>query len=149
MRKANIIIALILIAFSLAYYYLITLLPTRNLPHTLGINFVPLLLVIILFALSLILLIQNLISKKGDEETDKKTKGGPTSILKILVLLFIIILYVSLMIRFGYLITTPIFLFLILWISGCRHWKHLIPVSLIVPFVIYYVFYNFFHVPLP
>ena len=144
MRKANIITSLILIGFSLAYYYLITLLPKRNLPNTLGINFVPLLLVIILFVLSLILLIQSLISKKEDEETDKKAKKGSISILKILVLLSIIILYVILMIKFGYLITTPIFLFLILWISGCRHWKHLISVSLIVPFVIYYVFYNFF-----
>ena len=149
MRKTNIIIALILIAFSLAYYYLTTLLPDRNLPHTLGSDFLPQLLILSLFVLSLILVIQNLISKKEDGEVDKKNIGTPVSIVKILLFLFTIILYVNLMIRFGYLLTTPIFLFIILWISGCKHWKHLIPVSLIVPLLIYFVFYKFFRVPLP
>lgn len=135
--------------FSLIYFYLTTLLPDRNLPHTLGSDFVPRLLVICLFILTLFLFFQNLMSKKEDKESDRKIKDRPESVFNILLTIFVITLYISLMIKFGYLITTPVFMLIILWIAGCRHWKHLITVSLLVPLVVYYVFYKFFHVPLP
>ncbi len=41
MRRANLIISIVLISFSGFYAYLITRLPDRNLPNTLGADFMP------------------------------------------------------------------------------------------------------------
>ncbi|MGB2763775.1 MAG: tripartite tricarboxylate transporter TctB family protein, partial [Candidatus Aminicenantaceae bacterium] len=92
MRKANIIISIILMVFSLIYFYLTTLLPDRNLPHTLGSDFVPRLLVICLFILTLFLFFQNLMSKKEDKESDRKIKDRPESVFNILLTIFVITL---------------------------------------------------------
>jgi cell division protein FtsW (lipid II flippase) len=151
MRKANIIISILLAGFSAFYYYLITRLPDRNLPNTLGVDFVPRILVLGLVVLTVIMFLQNLFSKRTDDDdgSKKRTKESLTVIFRILLTLSVIILYIILMIRFGYLITTPFFMVIILWLAGCRHTRHLIVVPLLVSFIVYYVFYNFFHVPLP
>lgn len=149
MRKANIIISTILIGFSAVYFYLITLLPDRNLPHTLGSDFVPRLLIICLFVLSVLMLLQGLFSKKTESEPVPESKNGSQSVTKILLTLSVITLYIILMIRFGYLIATPFFMIALLWLAGCRNYKHLIIIPIAVSFIVYYVFYNFFHVPLP
>lgn len=149
MKKANITISIILIGFSVLYFYLITLLPDRNLPHTLGSDFVPRLLILCLFVLSVLMLLQGLFSKKIDCEPVNQSKNGSQSVLKIILTLSVITLYIIVMLRFGYLITTPFFMIAILLLAGCRHCRHLIIIPIAVSFIVYYVFYNFFHVPLP
>ena len=151
MRKANMTISLLLAGFSAFYYFLITRLPDRNLPNTLGVDFVPRILVLCLFVLTVIMFLQNFFSKRTGEDdgSGKNTKESLLILFRILLTLSVIIVYIILMLRFGYLITTPFFMLAILWMAGCRHRRHLIAVPLLVSFIIYYVFYNFFHVPLP
>ena len=95
--------------------------------------------------------LQNFFSKRTGEDdgSGKNTKESLLILFRILLTLSVIIVYIILMLRFGYLITTPFFMLAILWMAGCRHRRHLIAVPLLVSFIIYYVFYNFFHVPLP
>ena len=59
MKKANIVASLLLIAFACFYAYLTSRLPARNLPNTLGSDFMPWLLVTVLFLLSFWLLLQS------------------------------------------------------------------------------------------
>jgi hypothetical protein len=58
MKKVNIILSAFLIGFGIFYAYLTAELPERNLPNTLGSDFMPWVLVGCLFFLSLLLLIR-------------------------------------------------------------------------------------------
>ena len=58
MKKVNIILAALLIALGIFYAYLAANLPDRNLPNTLGSDFMPWVLVGCLLFLSLLLLIK-------------------------------------------------------------------------------------------
>ena len=57
--------------------------------------------------------------------------------------------YVFLMRYLGYLITTPIFLFLFLLQYGARKWRQMILISIITTVATWFLFNNVFYVILP
>ena len=73
MKKANILISIILILFCVFFGVLTERLPDRNLPNTLGIAFMPRVLLIILFFLSLLLLLTNILGKSLEKKDVKIT----------------------------------------------------------------------------
>jgi len=146
MKKINIIISIVFIIFSCFYAFLTTNLPARNLPNTLGSDFMPWLLVICLFFLSALLLFKTLFmvtSEKCDYKISMKEGSG------IIFLTILVFLYVKAMNMFGFLSLTPIFIAVLMFISGSRKWKEVVIVAAVVTFGIYFFFSKVFRVPLP
>jgi hypothetical protein len=147
MRRANIFISIVLIFFTSFYAYLITRLPTRNLPHTLGVDFMPWVLTICLLFLILLLLLKSLFNKKKEEEEVVRIpfKEG----LKIISLVAIIITYIEVMIHFGFVLVTPVFIAVLMVISGSKRLKEIIIFSIGITLAVYCLFFQLFNVPLP
>ncbi|MBW1672928.1 MAG: tripartite tricarboxylate transporter TctB family protein [Deltaproteobacteria bacterium] len=146
MKKANIIISIVLIIFSCFYAFLTTNLPARNLPNTLGSDFMPWLLVICLFFLSALLLFKSLFMvtlEKFDYKISMKEGSG------IIFLTILVFLYVKAMSMFGFILLTPIFVAVLMFISGSRKWKEVVIVAVVVTFGIYFFFSKVFRIPLP
>lgn len=146
MKKANIIISIVLIIFSCFYAFLTTNLPARNLPNTLGSDFMPWLLVICLFFLSALLLFKSLFMvtlEKSDYKISMKEGSG------IIFLTILVFLYVKAMSMFGFILLTPIFVAVLMLISGSRKWKEVVIVAVVGTFAIYFFFSKVFRVPLP
>jgi putative tricarboxylic transport membrane protein len=146
MKKANIIASIVLILFTGFYAYLISQLPTRNLPNTLGIAFMPSLLAGFLFILAAGLLITNAI-RGTQEKSDPKVslKEG----LSVIFLTFFVYLYVKAIQLLGFITVTPFFLAALMWISGARKWKEILLVSIASTLGIYLFFQKVFKVILP
>lgn len=146
MRVVNIYIAIALILFGCFYSYLTLHLPDRNLPNTLGSSFMPWVLVICLYLLSILLLLQSIF--KGSAETCdyaiSKKEG-----LGILFLVFIILTYIKVMSLIGFLLVTPIFIAVLMIIIGARKWKEIVLTSILVTFAIFLFFQKVFQIILP
>lgn len=145
MRKANIIISLILLVFSVFYAYLIANLPARDLPNTLGAAFVPWVLAGSLAGLSVMMLISSILSKNG---------GGKVSLprrelLGIAFLLILIVCYIKLMNYFGFVAVSVVFLGILTWIAGARKPVEIAVFSITTATLVYLLFHKFFQVQLP
>ena len=146
MRKANVIISVVLLAFIAFYAYQIIKLPDRNLPNTVGGDFIPWLLTIFLLFLTVLLLLHSLLGK-GEEAQVKKTSwknyGG------ILLLFVIMILYIRGMLYFGYLIATPIFMAIMMRMTGSKRVREIVIYSVLTTLGVYILFSRVFEVALP
>ena len=128
------------------YAYLTTKLPERNLPNTLGIDFMPWLLVSVLTILSIWLLLQNVLNKSRENFDPRLSiKEG----LGVLLLTVLVYAYVKAMELFGFVWVTPIFLGLLMVITGSRKWKEIVVVSVVSSLCIYVFFQKIFIVILP
>lgn len=146
MKKVDLIISIILIAFIGFYAFLTINLPARNLPNTLGIDFMPWILVICLSLLSILLLLKAIFGRtveKGDSTISLKEGLG------VLFLTAIIFVYVKAICLFGFIIITPIFIAVLMLFTGSRKWKEVVIVSLVATFGIYLFFQKIFQVLLP
>lgn len=145
MRKANVTISIVLLGFSGFYAYLTANLPARNLPHTLGGDFVPWVLTIFLLFLSTLLLVKSLSDKEieGQTATTLREYGG------ILLLFVIILLYIEGMLYFGYIITTPIFMGIMMRMAGSRRLWEMTIYPILTTSAIYILFSRIFEVALP
>ncbi len=146
MRKADLVVSLVLIGFGIFYSWLITNLPTRNLPNTLGIDFMPWLLVVLLFGLSGLLLVFALADKSD------RWGGKLISLVEargVLALTLAVLVYVQLIGLLGYLIATPLFLALLMYLSGSRKPKEIIIVALAATGGIFLFFNKVFQIQLP
>ncbi len=146
MRRANIFISIILIVFAGYYAYLITRLPTRKLPHTLGGDFMPWVLTVCLLLLSSLLLLKSTLHKSGEE---RSIRVSWKEVAGILALLAIMVAYIGATIYFGYILVTPFFIGGMMLISGSRRPMEIIIFSIGISLAVYVFFYRFFHVPLP
>ena len=146
MKTANIIIAIILIIFGCYYAYLTTGLPDRNLPNTLGGSFMPWVLVTCFLGLSILMLLDTLIkgtAEKCDYRISKKEGLG------VLFLAAIIIGYIKSLSLLGFLLATPIFLAVLMVLTGARGWKEVVLTSTLATFGIYLFFQKIFQIVLP
>jgi hypothetical protein len=146
MKTANICVSIFLVIFGSAYAYLITQLPSRNLPNTLGSAFMPWVLVSCLFALSVLLFLRS-VCKENREKFNPKIylREG----MGIILLTVIVFTYVNLMKIFGFIYITPFFIAVLMLMTGSRKWKEVISVSVISPICIYIFFQKIFQVILP
>ena len=146
MRTINIIIAIILILFGVYYSYLTFALPDRNLPNTLGSSFMPWMLVSILFGLSLLLMINSLI-KGSAERCDYHI--SPREGSGVVLLAAIVIVYINSLTYLGFLLATPIFLAILMILTGARGWKEILLASVLITAGIYLFFQKIFQIILP
>ena len=146
MKRTNIILGVILTLFCGYYGYLITQLPDRNLPNTLGSAFMPWVLNICLIVLSILLMAVSAIrgsNEKCDFHISLKEGAG------VILLTVFVYIYVQVMSYLGFLIITPFFLAALMLITGSRKWKEIGFVSLGATFGIYLFFQKVFQVILP
>ena len=146
MRVVNIIVAIVLILFGCFYSYLTMHLPDRNLPNTLGSSFMPWVLAICLFVLSILLLLQSLFKVSAETCDYAISKKEGTGILFLVVL---VVVYIKTMTFFGFLLITPFFLVALMLTIGARKWKEVILTSTLVTFGIYLFFQKVFQIILP
>ena len=146
MKKVNIILSALLIGFGLFYAYLTANLPDRNLPNTLGSDFMPWVLAGCLFFLSLLLLIKTVF---GGSPEQFDFSISPKEGFGVIFLTVCVFAYVKLMILIGFVLATPIFLALLMLITGSRKWKEIVIVSIFATFSIYLLFQKIFQVILP
>ena len=146
MRRINIVLSIILLCFGSYYAYLTASLPKRNLPNTLGSDFMPWVLVGCLFLLSLLLLV-NTIFRGTREQCDFKIslKEG----FGIIFLAACVWGYVKVMSLFGFILVTPIFIAILMLITGSRKWPEVVIVSIGATLGIYLFFQKIFQVILP
>lgn len=145
MRRANIIISIILLAFSGFYGVLISRLPSRDLPNTLGATFVPWVLAGLLVILSLMLLVGNIISNSGDSPVSIPKRD----IFGIAGLLLLIASYIKLMSYAGFIPVSIIFLAILTWVAGSRKPLGILFFSVLTTCIVYFLFQKFFSVQLP
>ena len=129
MRVVNIILAIVLILFGCFYSYLTMHLPDRNLPNTLGSSFMPWVLAICLFVLSILLLLQSLFKVSAETCDYAISKKEGTGILFLVVL---VVVYIKTMTFFGFLLITPFFLVALMLTIGARKWKEVVLTSTLV-----------------
>lgn len=145
MRIANIIISIILLAFTGFYAVLIVRLPDRNLPNTLGADFMPWLLTGFLTLLSLILLVGSISSPKDDIPVTVPKRD----FVGIVGLVVFIGVYIKLMNYLGFIPVTIFFLASLTWVAGSRKPLGILIFSVTTTTAIYLLFHNFFSVQLP
>lgn len=145
MKKANVIISLILLGFTGFYAFLTSQLPDRNLPNTLGGDFIPWTLTILLVFFSTALLLISFFEKSEQKQivTSLKEIGG------ILLLVGFIALYVRVMLVMGFLATTPVFMAIIMRIIGAKNIKEIVIFSIATTLLVYLLFSKIFVVVLP
>jgi putative tricarboxylic transport membrane protein len=146
MKKVNVILAALLIGFGIFYGYLAAHLPDRNLPNTLGSDFMPWVLAGCLLFLSLLLLIKTVFGG-SPEQLDYSI--SPKEGFGVIGLTACVFAYVKLMNLIGFILATPIFLALLMLITGSRKWKEIVMVSIVATFIIYLLFQKIFQVILP
>ena len=145
MRRANIIISFILLAFSGFYGVLISRLPSRDLPNTLGATFVPWVLAGLLTLLSLMLLIGSIIPRSADSPASIPKRD----MLGIVGLLLLIASYIKLMGYVGFIPVSIVFLAILTWVSGSRNPLGILCFSVLTTCIVYFLFQKFFSVQLP
>jgi putative tricarboxylic transport membrane protein len=146
MKKVNVILAALLIGLGIFYAYLAANLPDRNLPNTLGSDFMPWVLAGCLLLLSLLLLIKTVF---GSTPEQFDFSISPKEGFGVIFLTVCVFAYVKLMILIGFVLATPVFLALLMLITGSRKWKEIIMVSIFATFSIYLLFQKLFLVILP
>jgi putative tricarboxylic transport membrane protein len=146
MKKVNVILSVLLIGFGCFYAYLTANLPDRNLPNTLGGDFMPWVLVGCLLLLSWMLLIKSVFGK-APEQFDFSI--SPKEGFGVIFLTISVFAYVKFMILVGFVLATPVFLALLMLITGSRKWKEIVLVSIFATFGIYLLFQKIFQVILP
>jgi putative tricarboxylic transport membrane protein len=146
MKKVNVILAALLIGLGIFYAYLAANLPDRNLPNTLGSDFMPWVLVGCLLLLSLMLLIKTVF---GSTPEQFDFSISPKEGFGVVFLTVCVFAYVKLMILIGFVLATPLFLALLMLITGSRKWKEIVMVSIFATFSIYLLFQKIFQVILP
>ena len=145
MRKANIIISIILLGFSGFYAYLIANLPARDLPNTLGAAFVPWVLAGALAFLSTILLISSIAAKNQDSKVSLPGR----ELLGIAFLLILIVCYIKVMDFIGFVAASVFFLGILTWLAGSRKPVGIAVFSVTTTTLVYLLFHKFFKVQLP
>jgi len=118
-----------------------------------GAGFFPLIIGLIIILLSLILLLQYILSKRVRDKTKAASKDAPeqnrSTPIKVCSYALLMVLYGLLMKDVGFFITTFLFLFVVLKYAERRGWRSTLLVGLITTVVSYLLFEYWLGVPLP
>jgi putative tricarboxylic transport membrane protein len=144
----NIIAALVIIGGSLFFYFLAGRLPEVKGFQQMGDAFWPRLILLVLMGLSVILLIQTLLSR-SQKKSEKKLPAEPLSRLAMLKTMAGIILYVLAIPYLGFLLSTFCALMAFSYLMGDRKIKSTIFFSLGMTAAIYVVFGFLIYTSLP
>mgnify|MGYP004619295073 FL=1 len=109
-------------------------------------SFFPTVVSVMMVAMSVIMLIEAIVKPKYAEPLTPDQKKG---YLRGLLAILNIIAYALLFKPLGYIVSSIIAVFLMMLIFGNRKWKIMIPISIILPIILYLVFYYLMQTALP
>ncbi len=112
----------------------------------LGPGFFPILLGILLIALSILQLVT---SRKEPREENTSSSADPQATRRVIISCLVVIAYMILINIVGFLVATPIFLFTIMWFFSVRKKSILFTTSLVTTGLLYFIFLQFLSVSLP
>ncbi|MFW6295451.1 MAG: tripartite tricarboxylate transporter TctB family protein [Halanaerobium sp.] len=145
-KKAEIIWAVIFIAFGSFFYYLTLDLRPSPGPDV-GGAFYPRLLIYATLILSIKLLYNAF--KKDSKDSEKLfdfENGGFWNVILVIIISFIYLYFLEII---GFLLLTPIYLFSLLTIIEAKKFYHRILISILTTLIVMYIFQNFLNVPFP
>lgn len=146
MNKPNTISGGILFAIAAGYGYMIINLPNRNLPNTMGADFMPTVFDIGLALLSAVLIVQGIRRRAGAKKTESLVPLTIKDVLGIVAVFAIFFAYIFLIDLVGFLIVTPLVLLALLLLQGIRKPLSIIMVCLGVTVGVYVLFRYGFNV---
>ncbi|NIO20065.1 MAG: hypothetical protein GTN76_04805 [Candidatus Aenigmarchaeota archaeon] len=131
--------AIILIVFGLIVYFI--LIPTQIGKDKMGLPsaFFPELSIFALAGLSLLLFIKAHFERKPEGE-EIIFHMSREEFLRLMVILVMMSLYVILLHFVGFIISSPVILGLLMYYSGQRKWKIILPIIVFIPVIIYLFF---------
>ncbi len=142
-RGKDVVIPIILVAFAAVYGWQAMRLPVRNIPGSVGISFVPLLLAGLLAFLSLLLFGQVLRGAVPPAGGDVPGWGQAAGVIGI------IGAYIVLLVTVGFLLASPPFVAVAMWRCGARRPWFVLATAVGVTGAVWLVFWSLFGVPLP
>ncbi len=145
-KKAEIIWAILFIIFASIFYYMSLGLRASPGPDV-GGAFYPRLLVYATLILSIKLLYNAF--KREEKDSERLfdfENGGFWNVVLVVIISFI---YLYLLDLIGFLLLTPIYLFLLLTIIEAKTFAYRILISILTTVIVMYVFQNFLNVPFP
>lgn len=144
--KIDFFVGLFLIAFAAVGYYMAGLLPTA--PKGLGPGDYPKVILGILFILGIILTGYAFYQMK--KMTGKAKSSYEKGEIKLVILLVACVaLYIKLQAYLGFIVSTPIFMFIMMYLFSMREWLKMALISIVTTAVVYILFNNFLYVLLP
>ncbi|MDC7227681.1 MAG: tripartite tricarboxylate transporter TctB family protein [Spirochaetales bacterium] len=146
MKRVNIIAAAVVLLVCIGYFIMIQGLPDRNLDNTLKSSFMPTLLLLILVILSITLLIKNIVT---DSEETCNYLISKRELLGLVAITGLIFAYIFLLDVTGFLLITPVIMFVLMRLTGGGKIRESIIVSVSATLIIYLLFDLLFQVQLP
>lgn len=138
------LIALVLLAFAGGYGWLAFNLPERNIPGSVGLDFVPKLLAGLLSLLAVLLFVQGPGRGPGDPPGAEGAGWAQAAVV-----VGLMVAYVAALTHLGFLLATPPYLAVSMWRTGARHPGFILLVAVAMTVAARIVFVTLFAVPLP
>jgi hypothetical protein len=153
MNKTNFTVGVVFTCFSFFYYFY--LIPTQIIVSTIESEFAGRIfrpetfpqITISIFGLLSVLFAGNALREK--EASKSKPESSGRSTLQALFVFTLAVVYVYALEFFGFHLTSPIFLAILIIFFGTRDWRFVAPVALLTPVVIERLFWFSFKVVLP
>lgn len=154
MGLRNIVGGVVILAFTLYYGGLATLLPKRTTTDAPGPHFFPYLITVSIIALAVMLLIQGVWGLKdsgglADLRPEKPSANENFSIARAAAGLLLTGLYFFALPTFGFFWSTPVFFAALMWVTGERRPLILLGLAIFVPLFLFFLFRDLFQLPLP
>lgn len=154
MGLRNIVGGVVILAFTLYYGGLATLLPKRTTTDAPGPHFFPYLITVSIIFLAVMLLIQGVRGLKdsggfADLRPEKPSANENFSITRAAAGLLLTGLYFFALPMFGFFWSTPVFFAALMWVTGERRPLILLGLAIFVPLFLFFLFRDLFQLPLP
>jgi putative tricarboxylic transport membrane protein len=147
--RANLLLGFLLMLFGGWYLWLTTAAPRRRLPHDPGIMFVPQFLAGLLILLSVLLILQQIVSRMPRPKEAPPDQLDSREWRQTIGLLGVTAGYIALLPWLGFLFVTPVYLIAAMLVSGALWRVSVGATAVAVTGVIYVSFVYFFKVSLP
>ena len=145
-RKAEIIGSILFVLFAGGFFWLTLGLRPSPGPDV-GGAFYPRILIFFTLVLSLKLLITSIIDKDTDKQIIFDLKEG--GLKRVILVIIISLIYLYVLETVGFLVLTPIYLFVLLSIIDAKKIPIRIVISIVTVGVIWFLFQNFLNIPFP
>jgi len=147
MKKRDRIIAIVFLILCIGIYILIPYQIKDISAYKLKPSFFPKLVLYLMGMVSLLLFITSYSTKNNKEKNDKPE---PIKLdIKKLVVIIAVLGYILTIDWIGFLLGSFLLILLLFLISGERKWIVMVLGAILLPGILYYIFANLFHVPLP